>query len=280
MHWPALTEARRRDRPRRAFLIDGEPVGSIDEAHLGALARWPAALQVGAGMVELRVAPAERDDWFAQANAWLRAEGLVRAWRDEPFALPSPSSGRVLATIERASSRFWGTLTLGAHCNGWVAGADGRPAALWVARRSDSKPTDPGMLDNLIGGGVPAGQSPLQALVREGWEEAGLGPVRMAQARPGRVIELHRDIPEGLQFERLHVYDLELQPGEQPCNQDGEVADLRLQPVDEAAAAAADGRMTVDAALVTLDFLLRHSLLPAPLRAPLAVAFAALLAAG
>lgn len=280
MNWPTLTAARRREHPRRAFVVDGEAVGSVAEAHLGALARWPAALRVDSAAVTLRLPSAERDDWFAQANAWLRAEGLVRAWRDEPFALPSPSSGRVLATIERASSRFWGTLTLGAHCNGWVAGADGRPAALWVARRSDTKPTDPGMLDNLIGGGVPAGQSPLQALVREGWEEAGLGPARMAQALPGRVIELHRDIPEGLQFERLHAYDLELHHGEQPCNQDGEVADLRLQPVEEAAAAAADGRMTVDAALVTLDFLLRHGLLPAPQRAPLASAFEALLAAG
>jgi 8-oxo-dGTP pyrophosphatase MutT (NUDIX family) len=259
-------------------VIDGEAVGSVAEAHLGALARWPAALRMEPAAVTLLLSAAERDGWFAQANAWLRSEGLVRAWRDEPFVLASPSSGRVLATIERASSRFWGTLTLGAHCNGWVAGADGRPSALWVARRSDTKPTDPGMLDNLIGGGVPAGQGPLQALVREGWEEAGLGSVRMAQAVPGRVIELHRDIPEGLQFERLHVYDLELQPGEQPRNQDGEVAELRLRPLHEAAAAAADGRMTVDAALVTLDFLLRRGLLPAPQREPLAAAFDALLA--
>ena len=74
------------------------------------------------------------------------------------------------ATIERAAARFWGTLTLGAHCNGYVADAHGRPTHLWVARRSLSKPTDPGMLDNLIGGGVPLGQSPLEALQREAFE--------------------------------------------------------------------------------------------------------------
>ncbi len=261
--WPALAAARQRARPRRAFVVDDEAVGSVDEAHLSALARWPAALAVTPDAVRLRLPREERDAWFAEANAALRAEGLVRAWRDEPFALPSPASGRTLAVIERAASRFWGTLTLGAHCNGWVAGPDGRPAQMWIARRSPHKPTDPGKLDNLVGGGVPFGQTPWEALLREGWEEAGLPPQRMAQATPGRVLELRRDIPEGLQFERLHVYDLELQPGEEPVNQDGEVASVELLSCVRAAEAAGGHEMTVDAALVALDFLLRWQLLPA-----------------
>ena len=278
--WPALSEAHRRARPRRPFVIDDEAVGCVDEAHLPALARWPSALSVTPGAVRLRLPRDERDAWFAEANAGLHADGLVKAWRDEPFALPSPSSGRTLAVIERAASRFWGTLTLGTHCNGWVAGRDGRPAQLWIARRSPTKPTDPGKLDNLVGGGVPHGQTPWEALLREGWEEAGLPPQRMAQAQPGRVLQLCRDIPEGLQFERLHVYDLELQPGEQPANQDGEVAGVELLSCNEAAAAAAGAGMTVDAALVTLDFLLRRGLLSAEKHTALEMAFTACLAGG
>ena len=53
--------------------------------------------------------------------------GLIRAWRDEPFALFDPADGARLATMERAAARFWGTLTLGAHANGYVADAQ-RPA--------------------------------------------------------------------------------------------------------------------------------------------------------
>jgi 8-oxo-dGTP pyrophosphatase MutT (NUDIX family) len=270
--WPALAAARQRARPRRAFVVDDEVVGSIDEAHLPAIARWPAALAVAPDAVRLRLPREERDAWFAEANAALRAEDLVRAWRDEPFALPSPASGRTLAVIERAASRFWGTLTLGAHCNGWVAGPDGRPAQMWIARRSPHKPTDPGKLDNLVGGGVPIGQTPWEALLREGWEEAGLPPQRMAQATSGRVLELRRDIPEG-----LHVYDLELLPGEEPVNQDGEVASVELLPCARAAEAAAGHEMTVDAALVALDFLLRQALLAGSDTA-LQAAFAACLA--
>lgn len=259
--WPALAAARQRARPRRAFVVDDEVVGSIDEAHLPAIARWPAALAVAPDAVRLRLPREERDAWFAEANAALRAEDLVRAWRDEPFALPSPASGRTLAVIERAASRFWGTLTLGAHCNGWVADEDGKPARMWIASRSLTKATDPGLLDNLIGGGVPHGQTPHETLVREGFEEAGLSPAQMARAVPGRVIELDRDIPEGRQFERLHVFDLQLQPDERPVNQDGEVGEVHLWAMDEVVRQAAGAQMTVDASLVTLDFLLRHGLL-------------------
>ena len=260
---PALRQARLRERPRRAFVVEGEAVGSVDEAHLSALAAWPAALSVEPHAVTLRLSADERNDWFREANAALRSAGFIRAWRDEPFPLLSPTHERVLATLERAATRFWGTLTRGAHCNGWVAGPDGRPAALWIATRSPTKATDPGKLDNLIGGGVPQGQTPLETLVREGFEEAGLSPAQMARARAGSVIELHRDIPEGLQFERLHVFDLELRPDERPVNQDGEVAAVEMMHVDVVADLLKTNAMTVDAALVTVDLLQRHGLLPA-----------------
>jgi hypothetical protein len=41
-------------------------------------------------------------------------------------------------------------------------------------------------------------------------------PDQMAGLQRGRVIELCCDIPEGLQHEWLHVYDLALPPGIQP----------------------------------------------------------------
>ncbi|MBK7119091.1 MAG: NUDIX domain-containing protein [Comamonadaceae bacterium] len=205
----------------------------------------------------------------------LRAQGLIVAWRDEPYGVWDDQEVSH-ATIERAASRFWGTLTLGAHCNGYVADALGRPTHLWVAQRSLNKPTDPGMLDNLIGGGVPLGQSPWEALQREAFEEAGLAPDEIALATPGRVVALHCDIPEGLQREHLHVYDLRLPAGRAPQNQDGEVAWHQCWPVAEALAAAAEGRFTTDAALATLDFAVRHGVVAA--HDPLAVALEALVA--
>lgn len=263
--WPAIAAARAAVVPRVPFCIadHGQRLraGSVACAHLPTLARWPRALHVDADAVTLTLPAGERDAFFAAINQQLRDEGLIVAWRGEVYPVLAVADGRLLATFERAASRFWGTLTFGAHCNGYVRGGDGAPSHLWIARRAFDKATDPGMLDNLIGGGVPHGQTPAETVIREGWEEAGLVPAQMSGLEAGRIVRVARDIPEGFQHEQLSVYDLELPAELIPRNQDGEVASLGCMPVAEALQHAAAGEMTVDAALVTLDFALRRQLL-------------------
>jgi 8-oxo-dGTP pyrophosphatase MutT (NUDIX family) len=255
----ALAAARRRVVERVALHWRGHLIGSVAREHLAHLAAWPQWLAIGEGAVELH-AP-EPDRALAQINATLGARGLILGWRDELFAVHSLCDGAPLFTIERAAARFWGTLTLGAHCNGFVADAHGQPTQLWIARRALNKPTDPGLLDNLIGGGVPAGQTPREAVLREGFEEAGLRRAEMSALATGPVLRLHRDIAEGCQLEDLHTFDLNVPAHWQPQNQDGEVAGFERLPVADALRLALGGTMTVDAALVTLDFGARHGLL-------------------
>ncbi|MBE7424853.1 MAG: DUF4743 domain-containing protein [Ideonella sp.] len=267
IEWPAIAAARAHDAAARAPFRVTQPaapalaVGSVARTHLRALARWPQWLHADEHGVTLHCAPGERAAALATMHEVLRRDGLIVAWRDEAFPLFTVDGRDTGVLIERAAARFWGSLTLGAHCNGYVAGADGRPAQLWIARRSLTKATDPGKLDNLVGGGVPAGQSPRDTVIREAWEEAGLEPSQLRTLARGRVIELLRDIPEGLQREWIHVYDLALPAGLAPRNQDGEVAELVLHPLPHALALATGNEMTVDASLVTLDFALRHRLL-------------------
>jgi len=257
--WPALAAARRSEVPRVPFVIDGVAVGSVAAAHLDALRAWPDWLTLDELGVQL--VAADRNRALADVNAALRAQGLILAWRDETYAVLTQLGELPLALIERATARFWGTLTFGAHATGYVADDKGRPTHLWIARRSLHKATDPGKLDNLVGGGVPHGQTPFETLVREGFEEAGLPATLMRRAVPGGVIELACDIAEGFMHEQVHSFDLRLPAGLTPVNQDGEVAELRCLPVATAIELAAGDAMTTDAVLVTLDFALRHRLL-------------------
>jgi 8-oxo-dGTP pyrophosphatase MutT (NUDIX family) len=260
--WPALQAARAHNAAARVpFVVDGMGVGSVARAHLPALAAWPPWLRVTDAAVTWLSAADERDDQLAQINTALRDQGLLQGWRDECFAIVHPHSGALLMQTERAAARFWGTLTQGAHATGFVRDAQGHVQRLWIAQRATNKATDPGLFDNLIGGGVPLGQTPAQTLVREGWEEAGLMPTQMQAVQVGRVLRTCRDVPEGLQWEDLHSFDLELPAGLAPQNQDGEVQGFQAFSVADALALAAGPRMTVDAALVTLDFALRHGLI-------------------
>lgn len=256
----ALGLARAGDCEARVpFALHGHRVGSVAREHLNALRAHPRLLRVAPDGVDW-MHPEVNGPW-ADLNTVLREAGLVRAWRDELFTVFDPSTGTALAQIERAASRFWGTLTLGAHANGFVRG-DGRAhtegIALWIAQRAFDKATDPGLFDNLVGGGVPAGQTPTETLQREAWEEAGLRLAQVGTPACRSVFELNRRIEEGWQHEWLYAFDIELAPGAQPLNQDGEVAGFTLLPLPEAVALACGSRMTVDAALVTLDFAARH----------------------
>lgn len=270
---PALAAGRRAVRPRRPVWLNGERVGSVTLSQLPLLAEHPADFRITDGGVTIDIEAAACEARLDQLHREWRDAGVIVAWRDERYALcalDGPAAGQPRVPIERAASRFWGSLTIGAHANGFVRGADGRPAAMWIAQRSATKPTDPGLFDNLVGGGVPFGEPPAAALLREAWEEAGLGAALASQAVPGQVLRLARDIPEGFQLEWLHAFDLELPEGQVPQNQDGEVQGFRLLPVHEALGLALGEAMTVDAALVTLDFADRHGLLPAALqRSPL-----------
>jgi len=267
-HWPCLRLARALGgAPRVPFTLADEGgverrLGSVAEPDLAALAAWPEAFALTPAGVRLILPPATRDAALASIHQALRDQGRILAWRNEPYPLRDREGG-THGVIERAASRFWGLLTVGAHCNGHLADAQGRPTHLWIARRAATKATDPGRLDNLVGCGVPLGQGPREAVVREGWEEAGLLPAQMAGLQAGGVFELDADIREGRQVEWLHVYDLALPPDYRPQAIDGEVDEHHCLPVAEALARAAAGELTTDASLATLDFGLRHGLLGA-----------------
>lgn len=182
----------------------------------------------------------------------LREQKLLLNWRDE--AMQFELDGEPFMQLERAAFRTFGLCAPAVHLNGWVITAEG--AALWVAQRSPHKFVDPGKLDNLVGGGLAAGESIAFGLAREAWEEAGLHFRRMPC--PSSTLYIHRRIPEGVQEERIAVHDIWLSAHFQAMNQDGEVAGARLLPIAEVMPLLLAGHFTWDAGLVVIDGLLRQ----------------------
>lgn len=193
-----------------------------------------------------------RSALLAAAAVALRDVGLLRGWRDELLDVrPHPDHDPV-AVIERAACRTLGITTVAVHLNAFAP--DGR---LYVAQRAAHKQIDPGRLDNLVGGMVPAGESEETALAREAREEAGLDLGGLAPVRGGR-LPVTRIVPEGYQSEVVQVFDAVLPAGAALANQDGEVAAIDLRSVDEVLAAIEDDAFTLESALVALDGLRRR----------------------
>jgi 8-oxo-dGTP pyrophosphatase MutT (NUDIX family) len=259
MSYPCIHAARHfRAAAHLPLLIAGERLGWMGRDDLPLLALWPELFHIGDDGVRLDPAldsVEQRSAALDQVARTLAEGGRITGWRDETYAVRASFDAAPVAMIERAAARFFGTLTFGVHANGIVA--DEHAPHLWLARRSLSKPIDPGKYDNLVGGGIAWGYSVVQTLVKECWEESGVSTELVARARPGSSLYLLQEVPEGVQAEQLFVYDLELPPGFKPANQDGEVSEYRLVSINEALRLIAAEALTVDASLVTLDWLLR-----------------------
>lgn len=235
---------------RLPFRLDGDAVGWVRPNIADALGRFGA--RVAGGAVD--AAAGELDG----LNRQLVDAGWCR-WRGEAFDVRATPGGPVLAKADRGVLPTLGLRAVGVHLNGLVRQADG--LWLWVARRAMDKLLDPGKFDHLVAGGVPAGLSPEQTLVKEADEEASLPADLVAGARPVAVLEYAMDRAEGLRRDRLHCYDLLLPADFTPEPRDGEVAGFELWPLpavlDEVR--RTDG-FKFNVSLVLIDLFLRTGL--------------------
>lgn len=190
----------------------------------------------------------------AAAEAW-RDAGWFSGWRNEKFIAYLPD-GTPCFELERAAFRPLGLTSRAVHLNGLTRMPDGE-VRMWIGRRSPFKDVAPNRLDNLMGGGVAAGESIMDALLREGWEEAGMPAEQLSPLQQQALLLATRPVARGLHREWLFVYDIWLAQGDIPQNQDGEVAEHVLMTLAEVEQHIINGQFMSDAALVAIDCMAR-----------------------
>lgn len=246
----------------RPFLVGGEAVGRIDDGFARRLADFPV-FAVGERAVELdpRLDDfAARSAAVAEALERLRAAGDFPGWRDEAYPVVRRWGEAPRLQIERAAVPRFGVRGFGVHMNGFLRDAEG--LKMWVGRRSMTKPTGPGKLDQLVAGGQPHGIGIRDNMIKECAEEAGIPPALAAEVRPVGLISYRCERPEGLRDDVLYCYDLELPAGFEPRNEDGEVEAFYLWPIARVVEELEAGEsFKFNCALVAIDFLARHGLL-------------------
>jgi 8-oxo-dGTP pyrophosphatase MutT (NUDIX family) len=240
------------------FLCDGVEVGWLRKSHARQLRDWPDVFKRDARGVRIAESldkPAARTAAIGEVINALHRDGAIGGWRNERYAVVSAFDAPPLFHIERAAARFFGTTTYAAHANGYCT--TGAGCEMWLARRAVTKPIDPGMLDNLVGGGMCAGVPPLETIVREAWEEAGVPEALARDAQPAGTVDVLREVPEGVQSEIIFSFDLELPHAFEPHNEDGEVAEFQRLPLAKVQSMLGHGYITLDASLVITRFLER-----------------------
>lgn len=228
-------------RPREPLRLGQAEIGSIEPAMGQRMAAAGLPLRAEAGAWQIG---SHDDEALAELAHWLRDNGLASRWRDELLPVID-AAGRRHGAIERAAVRPLGITTHAVHLVG--RHPDGR---FWVQQRAFDKATDPGLWDTLVGGLMSADEDVPKTLERETWEEAGLHLGELDLLRPLGHLQIRRPVGEGYMVEKATLFQAILPLRAQPANQDGEVAGFACLAADELRAHLAEGRFTLEAALI------------------------------
>lgn len=237
-------------------------IGWIHKDRADIVSQWPKAFHRDHDRLVLAAEPDDytgRSTVLREALTGLAEIGEIRGWRDELYPIAPSFGAPAIAEFERSASPYLGVRAWGVHMTGYVRKSDG--LYIWVARRADDKPTYPGMLDNTVAGGLPMGLSPVENMVKECQEEAGIPESLARQVRPVGVIAYRHQQEEGLKPDQMFCFDLELPVDFQPENTDGEVGEFRLMPAGDVLELVRETReFKYNCNLCLIDFFIRHGI--------------------
>ncbi|KAM3618004.1 uncharacterized protein V6R79_013866 [Siganus canaliculatus] len=182
----------------------------------------------------------------------------LKGWRDEKYSVMPKFFHPPVMCMERAATSLFGVKRYGVHINGYTV-TDRGEVSMWLAKRSPTKQTYPGLLDNLAAGGLAAGMGIRETLVKECQEEACIPAAIAEKARPASTVSYTYEDEEGVFAESQFVFDLQLPLDFKPRVGDNEVQDFYLLPIDEVKELLASDDFKPNSAMVVLDFLIRHS---------------------
>lgn len=247
----------------RPFYIDTQLIGYISKEFFNILkSQTPYFLESPQSIIlspELNTFEA-RSTYFDELLHSFLDQKLIDPFRDEFYGVSQALEKKPLFKIRRGASSYFGFRNYGVHLNGYVF--KNNKMYMWIGKRAANKQVAPNKLDHIVGGGLPIGLSVFENLVKEAQEEANIPIEYLQQAKAVNGISYCRQTGPKLRRDTIFVYDLELPESFVPNNEDGEVEDFMLIPIEEVMTyLQEDDLFKFNCNLVLIDFLIRHGFL-------------------
>ena len=190
-------------------------------------------------------------------------EGKIPSMRkraNEALAVYAPDREHVLDMEVLAVDSF-GIVASSVHLITYVITAEGRK--YWIQRRAKDKPTFPGMLDSTAAGNLISTEEPLDGMVRENEEEAGIpqcytrANIKACATVSYQMSKCNDGRPGSLPHLQYN-YELELPQRIVPFSTDGEVDEFMLLSLDELCDALTRGDFKPNITMTYVAYLVRH----------------------
>ena len=242
------------------FIISGKHLGWIRNTFADHLRRWPRFFELSGDKVLINdnLSSCEtRTKAMKEVCEILAFENVIPPSRGELFSVAPSLGDNPLINIDRAWVSVFGFESYGVHLNGYVL-TPVEPE-LWLGIRSPDCLIDPEKLDNMVAGGLPAGHTLEENLLKEASEEASIDKDLAVKAHSAGYISYIMEVDEGLRRDTLFIYDFAVPEYIEPVDQDGEHISFIKVPASEALSLVEDGdEFKFNVNLVIIDLSLIH----------------------
>jgi len=244
------------------FVVDNELLGAVPKNRLTLFEDEKHVFIFEKGILTLKPQTFEERTFEIEKvmQKWFQM-GIFKYWKNEPYRVSHDFNAEPKFLIERAAASLLGVQKYGVHLNGFVR--EKNHIKMWIGRRSATSSLYPNQLDQIVAGGLGAGFTPLETLIKECEEEANISKQLAQQAKPVGMITYCMTSSQGnLNRDVLFIYDLELPLDFIPENTDGETQTFYLWDLEEIVELVENtDEFKLNCNLVIIDFLIRHGFL-------------------
>ncbi|XP_064633209.1 uncharacterized protein LOC135491343 isoform X2 [Lineus longissimus] len=252
------------------FVVDGKHIGYIKPDVKEQLLKYPDVFVVNnsLGIDDIQFHPNlktsdDRSDRLATVLQEWREKSCfstLKGWRNECYDIWSGNRTLKLFKVERSAVGLFGLVQYGVHINGYLNHST-KGLCMWIGRRSPTKQTYPGLLDNMAAGGITSGDTVMVTARKECREEASVPDEILDRLKPAGVISYFMEEERGLLSEQEFIMDLEVTEDFKPVVSDGEVDKFQLMTIEEVKESVTAGKFKANCGLVIADFMYRHGII-------------------
>jgi len=165
-----------------------------------------------------------------QVFNFLVKKKLILSKHREYFPVFKSFKSKPLLKVQRVIGPFFGFQFFGVHLNGFLK--KNNKYFMWVGRRT-KKGNFPNDLDQIAAGGLPFNVTIKKNLIKESYEEANINKTLILKSKYDGTISYRVETKLGMSRHILFCYNLELPMNFIPKNNDGEITNFYLWPIQK-----------------------------------------------